>query len=1623
MTEQEDMYFNALVKDRTENAKVLEKPSMSGTKDSVTDKYSDQAHFIYELLQNADDAGATDARFVLFPDKLIFAHNGTERFTISDPNTEYEDKEHGKLGHINAITSIGNSTKNEAKIGKFGVGFKAVFQYTATPRIYDPNVFFQIVRFIVPERLEADYPGRENGETLFAFPFNSEKISKEEAFIDISEKLRTLSFPVLFLSKLKKIVYEVESGSGRYSKEMVEERAFYGVQGDTVAELLELVSEQGEDSSKERVWLFSRKDENGRRYSVGFFLNISEKLRPCDEPAFCFFPTKEITGLNFIIHAPFLLTDSREGIKAGEKHNKDMIGLLSNLAADSLAYLRDIGVDSSARLIDDNILNIIPTDSDHFENNKGRISFKPFYTAIKKKLQTDKILPAKSGYVHSEHAYCADSIEIMGLFTDEHLQYMTEDPKAQWVFTKTGARSAYVKDLIRLQISERDIFNGRLNHLGWFSLRNRIVKGIDEKFIERQPISWLHKFYKWVSESESRKASARNEPLFLSKNGKALPAYDSNDELILFLPSKEMPLENTVHPELLVNEQTADFLKSLGIKEPSKRDYIYNVILPQYKDGADINTDPHFKLFFEYYCECPRTKIGGFIELIKDCEFIRYSSAKDTSIYRGRASDLYFPTDDLRQYFAAKPETPFIDWGWYLQSVKSNERKYLESFLSELGVKKVVSISIVPISSEEGFKCADTPWESVTRHWYNNWKSPHIDGLQEILQAIKSKKTENQSLVLWNILLSLMESLPKGKTFAASLTGTFQHWPKGPGNHKHRTATFDSIDMSSLRQEPWLMNKDGQFSPPCEMTLDSLSPLYDRKHACAQELIDFLQFKRIAPPVDRTFLLTHEQKEQLELGKKLASAGISCEELENFIEKRKQAEERKKNWDRNQTSNVIPGHDTGAGAETAEDSANDAEEEQAIAPSVRRTRREIIRRTSKIPTYSREPMSQRQETGDWDEYSRPPVDYAKKLEREEEKSARELDRIAYLRELQDKALKMEKYSYGWFKALLEMEELSSEESNLNSREVSIRFGRVALEAGTVRTLVLSQPSRGIPRFMEDLSNISLVLRMESGQKRLGIEVASIRGYSLRVKLKSGAELDDIDLSSVKEASIDARNPSFLLKEWRTSFEGLSLRETDNLQEKLCKNIRFIFGPPGTGKTTYLANEILLPLMRGQEHFRVLVLTPTNKAADVLTARIMESASGDLSWREWLIRFGATHDETIEQSGTYREKTFDIRNLSRSVTITTIDRFPYDYFMADSGERLTLDGLKWDYIVFDEASMIPLFKMIYPLYKKTPREFIIAGDPFQIGPVASVSLWKEETVYSLVKLDSFERPETLPHHYPVKTLTTQYRSVPEIGELFSRLAYGGILKHHRTSEERRDLGLEGVLNVEAVNVIKFPVSQYESIYRAKKLENSPYQIYSALFAYEFASFLAAHIHDAKKSEHFHIGVITPYKAQADLIEKLLLSSEFTDTVKVTAGTIHTFQGDECDILLTLFNPPPYISESKEMFLNRRNIINVSISRARDYLFMLMPDERTENVENLRIVRTVERLIKEQAGWSEYESVALEKIMFQNERFIEENTFSTSHQNVNVYETPEKRYEVRSEDSAIDIQKRYKNNPES
>lgn len=209
MTEEEKYLFEELRKKRQNQALAFDF-SMEGIKKGTEDIYPDTAHFIYELLQNADDCYATEVYFILKKDSLVFKHNGSEHFNITPDREDVKP-----YGHINSITAY-RSTKTD-KIGKFGIGFKSVYQYTDIPEIYDDVFKFGITDRMIPYIIDHDYvsydhkyESRKPGETLFYIKFTDPKTQSRE----IRAKLDGLEDPVLFLPNINKITW-VEPGDGK----------------------------------------------------------------------------------------------------------------------------------------------------------------------------------------------------------------------------------------------------------------------------------------------------------------------------------------------------------------------------------------------------------------------------------------------------------------------------------------------------------------------------------------------------------------------------------------------------------------------------------------------------------------------------------------------------------------------------------------------------------------------------------------------------------------------------------------------------------------------------------------------------------------------------------------------------------------------------------------------------------------------------------------------------------------------------------------------------------------------------------------------------------------------------------------------------------------------------------------------------------------------------------------------------------------------------------------------------------------------------------------------------------------------------------------------------------------
>lgn len=1706
MTEQEKQWFDALTSHRSKGADLLEEPFLSGVQDSVVDKYSDQAHFIYELLQNADDVKATTARFRLEKSGLYFTHDGLVRFTVSDPQNEKKDTEGGTLGHINALASIGNSSKaNEPnKIGKFGVGFKAVFQYTETPHIYDPEIQFKIERFIVPHRLDSDFDWRKSSETVFFFPFDHKEKQPRESHDEILEKLKALEFPVLFLSSLKSVSFEADEVTGTYTKEVTREIE----QGGITVQWIALALVVNDTRTAQHLLVFTRNSGNGHPCSIGYAFDKDEKLAPIARPAFCFFPTKEVTNLNFILHAPFLLTDSREGIKAGEKHNNELIEQLAELAASSLPILRD------KKLIDDGILDIIPYD-------EARVSelFKPFFTTINSKLQTEALLPSRDNqFAESKNAYWASVPRIAQLISNKQLVQITNNNDARWVFTSFGRDeclrknkeiAAYIDKVICTSLDEKDILTGRKYDGG------KSFDGISAGFIKQQPHDWLFNFYQWLSETKTRTDIIKDRKIFIDSAGNAVASHDQNGKLILFLPdndgdgyatlsselfstvekiiyskinqtanefferfgirehtvkdeiesaiekmkNSEIPADNFLiksfkyfkdecpqneierfilkirslaflpyetkngkvgfssgqglyfptprlvsfyalrpetkfvawetlrarHPES-DHETLKNFLDKLGVnsQEPSKRDQVYNIILPQWQQNQrpDNNTVDeglvHFKAFLDYFTSLSQFLGDAFLKEIRELPFLLYSTKQDSEkkCFWGKSDDIYLPTDDLKVWFATKPDTKFLLLNQYREMVGEKNYDILGDFLKRLGVSSLPKVftSVRTPLTEQDFRERNLSKEGHS----HKLEDKSLDGCEQVIADIN----KDRSVFLWRLLPRFVDCL-SGKHL----------W----FHYTNKSEPCISTEEQRLRSVQWILNKASELVSADAVTIQSLSDQYDITSVEAKALISFL---KIHDETQDTAHLSEEEARKIKLADEIEQSGLSEDEIRAAIEDAKHKKDVQLQTGKDEPKQR--GRDGGI------------DDKDDPSPVLDRISDRIRRPKSSLPLSPG--VADQERTSDSDDYNPAPVDYSKKIARAEERNANEIAKLEREDALQKKANGLPRYSYGWFLALLELECLASSEKNADGKTISISFGKMERDSQSFRTVVLKEPNRFIPQSIEEFSDVRVDLDFGNGHTgKLHVESFTAREFSLLGKLASADELDGIDLGEVLEARIEVQNPSFLLQELLERFRELRLDEKFDMKANLTPDIEFVFGPPGTGKTTHLAEKVLIPLMWGTEPTRVLVLTPTNKAADVLTTRIIEKMGANTSLN-WLVRFGTSVDERIEKAGVWRDRSFDIGALSHSVTVTTIARFAYDGFAVKYGSK-KLHEEKWDAIVIDEASMISLASIIYPLYRQKPRKFIVAGDPFQIEPIVAVEQWKNENIYTLVGLNkegAFAKPVTEPHDYLVKNLKTQYRSIPAIGEIFSRFTYDGILKHNRATETQLPLKLNN-LGVQAVNLIKFPVSKYESIYRAKRLESgTPYQTYSALFTFEFVRWLAGQM-PIGHADTFRIGVIAPYRAQANLLSKLNDSwSPKPNAVEIQVGTIHGFQGDECDIIIAVLNPPPTISSSTQMFLNKKNILNVAISRARDYLFIVMPDDKTEGVRNLHKIAKIEELVKSGGAFSEYMSHVIEKEILGKENYLEENTFSTGHQMVNVYRKPERYYEVRSDDSAIDVQ---------
>ena len=1551
MTEQQHIWFEKLYENRNNTAKTLMNDfAVSNIWDSVVEKYSDQAHFIYELLQNADDSEAKESMFELTKEGLYFKHNGNKHFWVSNPETEKLDQENNKLGDINSITAVAQSNKkDQSTIGKFGVGFKAVFQYTKTPHIYDQNFQFEINHFIVPKKLENDLLERKSDETVFYFPFDKTEMPAEKAYSDILGKLKKLVYPTLFLSNLQKVEWEAENESGKYTKKSVTKKQ----SDDMIYEKIKLYQHIGQQKTEEKLYLFTRfTPESNLAYSVGYFLDNNGRLASKQLPAFCYFPTKENTNLNFIIHAPFLLTDSREGIHHSKEHNSDMVNLLAQLSADSLLILKTL------KLIEDDIINIIPYKEKDFysQDSWGNINrrdpklFAPFYEAIKEKFKSEELLPKLNGYVVSENAYWAQDKPVLNLFSDEQLALLIDDEDAKWVF----------RNLVRNQTGKDEDLREYIDNCtnDWYEI-SRLLGFINDGFIENQTDEWLHNLYEYLLKNNSYWSDVKTKPIFLNKERRAVPAFEKHGkELheILFLPSDSLNTSTkTIYPELLENEKSKEFIESFGIKQPSLKDEIYNVILPLYENDGEIDTESHFKLFFNYWKKEGRPE--DFIALIKDKEFISYKTSEDETTYRGKPNEIYYPSAELEKYFEKKLDTKFVDLEeYYTFIIEDDDRKLLKEFLLKLGISelpRILNREITDWTEKSNIKSSLGESLETGSYGYSGQGTfdKIIDGCKELLSNINSDK----SLILWNYL---------GKLNIAELKGEHKYF-----YYSQHYQSFESTSLTLLKKQKWLLSINDEFVSPNEITIDELINNYEKN----TELERLLDFKPLVLLSEADRIANKFENEE------------EAEEARLALEEKREKQRRKA--ERNTSA-------TAANSEFDTDDLGDAIESlDNLSKSVSKPKSEM-EKTNTLPEFD-----------------------------EDKELAKGMDGIKKQLEIKKKRIELveninsnKKYSYDWFKAYLQLLTTYSEKQDV-TKQKSISFQEIKPYKADNKYFLLCGASSYISPEIENADDFKVFLVFGNGKREnITVEGVSKKGQDLLIYCRENMPARVLErFSKIFKVEINFTPIIDLLDRLYKAFTNNNyVDEWENIQEAM-PSLNYIYGPPGTGKTTNICNLINKTLVN-KPKTKFLVLTPTNKAADVVCKKLW-----DINSDVFAVRLSSPTDPELEEA-IYRDMLDDNDLKSIDVIASTIHRLPY----FDIKNLGLLFQNKWDYVIFDESSMTGLHYItfaIMALFKTNPNTyFIISGDPKQIPPVIEIDDkelenfdFQDENIYRMMGLESFNpKEQRIREIDTIQNLDTQYRSIPQIGQLFSELSYSGLLLHDRAKNNNKTKPLPEIFkNLVSSNVtfIDIPLNQDNSIYKVNKLFYSSYHTYAAILVSEIIKYF-----DFVNSDTgWTIGLIAPYKAQAVLLNKLITSYGISENVKVYSDTVHGFQGDECDIVFFVCNPNNYFySGHEKALLSKEYIYNVAISRAKDYLVVLHPFSA---IRNNKFINEIGISYKNNFGNIKIINANdIEKKLFNEENYIENNSYISGHDNVNVFGLSDMKYFIKANDNAIDIQLR-------
>ncbi len=851
-------------REREDLARVLKEHP--GIRKIVEDLYPDSAHFIYELLQNAEDTGATDAQFILSKSGLTFEHNGRP----------FEPKD------IYAITDIGEGTKanDNDKIGRFGVGFKAVFAYSESPHIWSSSFSFKITDLVLPSQLVSN--SALGKKTRFEFPFNNPKKSASKAYDEIHAGLKELAkTTLLFLSHLVSIRWQNAAGeSGEILRFKHAENHF------------EVIKQtDGKTSSSSHFLKFDQpvalagleKQRVAIVYDLGFQpqeqefdpkkpLSTQFKIIPATPGLVAvFFPAKkETSGLRFHLHAPFVPELSRASIKETNA-NKPLFKQLATLAAASLHQIRKLG------LLTVDFLAVLPNNSDSLPE-----FYQPIRNDIFQEFKRSALTPTRSGTHAQSNKLVRGTTKIADVLSDEDLSLLTGFAPPLWAANPRQNNQREDKFLDSLDIEDWK----------WSELANAIsdldedARDNVEGWISRKDDIWIMRFYALLGEA----SDTHNEYIDVSdlkivrvdsfhgvKHVIPQHAYFPLNEQHAYFPLNEdvsMPEVYFVKKSVYLTDSTQKqnkfselFLKKIGVVPFNERAAIERN-LKRYHKSLDQIPSSYFLDIRNYVAYWKKNPVD--VGLFTDHSFL-LGYAEDKSVIYSKPSQVCV-------------DAPYIDTG--LSELTSIHKKYVLSaeyrnklndsqckdfveFIKATGVMYCLKIDRVNIRHHPDVSRFDREcnWGRDTSTGTNVDYS--ISGLDSYLKT----KSIAASRLVWQAIIGAAAEVSKAR-----------YSP----NRQHQIRQYDSQLVYYLKKTAWIPDISGTFCMPQDIEMRELRNdfPYDDKNGllsaigfgtCAKEQNEEKKAKNeLAQSLD--FQSSEEAEKAAKLVKLMAEHGCSLDE-------------------------------------------------------------------------------------------------------------------------------------------------------------------------------------------------------------------------------------------------------------------------------------------------------------------------------------------------------------------------------------------------------------------------------------------------------------------------------------------------------------------------------------------------------------------------------------------------------------------------------------------------------------------------------------------------------------------------------------------------------------------------